>query len=145
LPQQLATTVVSDRQSLLPRVYERKEKHLGHVLLADDLSNYPAVSVSDLFRSVPRFYSILTGTKSCRDVTVYVDGLTFPPDWKLDEYIRPAEIAAIEVHGSADFVHEDFLKVSTGPADTVCSSTARSDKPRHCAASSRGELERNLR
>ena len=115
LPQQIEAAVISDRREQLPRVYERQRKHLGHVLFAEDLPQYQAFGVSDLLTRVPRFYALLTATKSCRSTHVYVDGLQLPFEWKLDDYVKPQEIAAIEVHSSADFVKEDFLVFKPDP------------------------------
>lgn len=115
IPQSLATTVISETRLRLPRVFERKEKHLGHVLFAEDLPQYQVMNVSDLLQRVPRFYELLTATRSCRGATVFVDGLHLPPESELDEYVRPEEVAAIEVHSSADFIHEDFLTFPPDP------------------------------
>lgn len=113
--QQLEPVLVSERKAQLPRVYERQQKHLGHVLFSEDLPRYQAFSVSDLLVRVPEFSALLSATRTCRSLTVFVDGLNVPPEWELDEYVKPAEIAAIEVHQSADFIREDFLKSAPDP------------------------------
>jgi hypothetical protein len=110
LPLELTPTVISERQDLLPRVYERQSKHLGYVVFSEDLPQYQAFSVSDLFFRVPRFFALLSRTKSCRRTNIYVDGRSLPPEWDIDEYVKLSEVTAIEVHSSADFIREDFLQ-----------------------------------
>lgn len=110
LPQELDATVISERQGRLARVYERQAKHLGFVVFAADIPRYRAFSVPDLFARVPEFYRMLNRTVSCRNKKIFVDGRNVPPGWGIEEYVTPQEIMAIEVHASADFIHEDFLK-----------------------------------
>ncbi len=111
----IAGQVISDRRERIPRVYERQAKRLGHVIFAEDISQYDAFDVPDLFSRVPRFSGLLNAVKSCRNNTIYVDGRNLPPEWKVEEYVRLDEIEAIEVHASADFIREDFLKYSPDP------------------------------
>lgn len=115
LPRQLEAAVISERRQQLPRVYDRQRKRLGHVVFAEDLPKYQAFSVADIFMRVPEFSALLSATRTCSTRSIFVDGLHVPAQWKVEEYVRPEEIMAIEVHRSADFIKEDFLTFAPDP------------------------------
>lgn len=135
VPTLTAVEVVSARDQGLQKVgfTDRKRMGTGGTFIdPDQIERRRAQLFSDLLRAVPGIrvnmvgnQAMLSSTRSATGgagcVTVYVDGA----EWKqldagdVDSFVRPGEVAAIEVYSSATSVPAQFSSAGTSCAAVV--------------------------
>jgi hypothetical protein len=121
----------------LQRFYERRERGAGHYFTRDDINRMQSRQVTDLLRRVPgvriepqsgamgtnyvvrmQRVSGISGGRPC-PVLYFVNGMVFPlaRDMGINQYIRPDEIAGMEVYSGASRLPSEF---HVSPRDARC-------------------------
>ncbi|MHB1298168.1 MAG: hypothetical protein ACYC0B_06515 [Gemmatimonadaceae bacterium] len=121
----------AERRVRFPRVYERRARGLGVIMLREEIARVHAADSDELFRRVPKVRALLPGrnvmsedASACGAPQLFIDAKRTPPlAWEsnrhrleLADFIDLADIEILEVHKSAELVAEPFLRVDMGAA-----------------------------
>jgi protocatechuate 3,4-dioxygenase beta subunit len=115
-PPTLATVnVVSKREEGLKHVgfTDRKTQGLGHFLTQEEIERKDPQIISDVFTTMPGItidwssgHPVITGSRTAGGgcVNYYIDDVPYTPQTPgdIDSYMKPEELAAVEVYNSVD-------------------------------------------